>query len=80
MTLTKEEIIDLWKAIEVAKMECKDEFVLCYLYAMKESGILYGQLGIKVQLTYCLSNMQNWRGKTAKRVKTVFRNTINKLK
>lgn len=77
--LTKEEQMLLSSAIEVAKRLCPDSYAQSYLRAIDESALLYGAEGVKVQLLYCLNNMQYWRGPDARSVKKIFKDAIKRL-
>lgn len=68
----------LKEAIEAAKRECKDPYAQAYLGALPEAEKLYGGEGMRVQLLYCLNNMQTWHGETARQVKVVFKEHAKK--
>ena len=64
---------ELKVAIKTARIECKNVYALTYLKAIDTAIEQYGEEGLKVQLLYCLSNMQSWRGSVARDVKKVFK-------
>jgi len=64
---------DLTKAVKAALVECKNPYAQTYLRAIPLSALEYGKEGIQVQLLYCLSNMQTWRGETARQCKKVMK-------
>ena len=74
--LEKEDVAELFKAVEIAKKECKDPYALAYLSAINEAGTLFGKNGMKVQLLYCLENMHYWRGEVARATKETLKKTI----
>ena len=75
----EKELKEFYDAVETAKLECKDEYALAYLNAIGLADSFYGSEGIKVQILYVLSNMNYWRGDTARRVKKIFKRFANKL-
>ena len=77
--LTKLESNELFDAISVAKRECYDIYAQVYLSALDEAGILYGQLGLKTQIQYALSNMSHWRGQIARDTKKTLNRLIKKI-
>jgi len=74
--LEQEDVAELFKAVEVAKKECKDPYAQAYLSAINEAGTLFGSNGMKVQLIYCLENMKYWRGEVAREAKETFKKII----
>ena len=71
---------ELFEAIEIAKKELQTvkknpsiHVALCYLDNFKVSGVLYGPEGMQTQLIYILANLQTWKGKTARRCKSIFK-------
>ena len=77
--LTIEEKDELAIAIATAQKNCKDNYALAYLRAIPQSQIEYGDYGLKVQLLYCLGNMQTWRGPIARETKLIFKKMIKKM-
>ena len=73
--MTEKQIKDFQWALETAWKECKDPYAQTYLRAMERSAVEYGKHGVSVQILYALSNMQSWRGETAKKVKAIFKET-----
>jgi len=74
------DLAELKSAIATAIANCKDSYAQSYLHATDEALRDYGYKGLHVQLLYCLSNMQYWRGETARRTKAVFKKYIKLLK
>lgn len=72
------------EAIKIAKKECKNEYALAYLDAIPEAIELGAQMGVgathglDVQVLYAYSNMQYWRGQTAREVKAVIKDYLKK--
>jgi len=64
---------ELLEAINIAIRECKDPYAQTYLRNIDLAISEYGNEGLKTQLLYCLSNMQDWKGQTAREVKKVFK-------
>ncbi len=67
------------EAVETALVEVKDPYARAYLNALGLAETEYSNHGLKVQLLYCLSNMQHYRGETARTVKRVFKQRIKEL-
>lgn len=67
------------EAIETAIKEVKDTSAQAYLKALVESCPAYGDECIRIQLLYCLCNMQYYRGETARAVKKAFKQKIKEL-
>lgn len=63
------------EALLIALAEVKDECAQAYLQAIE-----YGSEGLKVQIMYCLSNMQYYKGKTARAVKKTFKAEVERLR
>jgi hypothetical protein len=63
----------LKEAIETAKKECKNEYAQTYLRAIPEAIEMHGTEGFDVQLLYALSNMNTWRGETARDKKAIIK-------
>lgn len=61
------------EAVRTATEQCKDPAAQTYLHAIDIAMDEYGSEGLRVQLLYCLNNMQGWRGEVARNVKKVFR-------
>lgn len=60
-------------AIKIATREVKDPYAQTYLKAVPKAIEMFGTDGLKTQLLYAVSNMQSWRGETARRVKAIIR-------
>lgn len=67
------------EAVSTALAEVKDPYAQSYLNALDDARMLYQDEGIKVQLLYCLNNMQHYRGETARAVKKAFKQKIKEL-
>ena len=70
--------MNIQEAIEVAKLECTDEYALTYLSSI-DKAIAYGESigrekdAYEVQLLYAYSNMDSWEDGRAEEVKGVFK-------
>ena len=67
------------EAAKTALAEVKDPYAQTYLYALEDAYSVYDNEGLKVQILYCLSNMQHYRGETARAVKKAFKQRIKEL-
>ena len=67
------------EAVETALAEVKDPYAQAYIQALDEARTVYGDEGVKVQVLYCLSNMQHYRGETARAVKKAFKQKVKEL-
>ena len=63
------------QCISIMKEEVTDPYCLHYIDALTES-IDSGMIGLETQLSYILSNANNWQGETATEVKSFIRNWI----
>jgi hypothetical protein len=76
----------LFQAIEAAVKECKDPYAQTYLRAIPDAvaeSEFLGQTpttGLRVQLLYCLNNMQTWRGEVARETKKTMNQWIKEHK
>lgn len=64
-------------AVQTALKEAKDQNALVYLKGLDRSREEYGEHGFQVQLLYALSNLQYWRGETAKKAKAIMKAYAN---
>jgi hypothetical protein len=64
---------NLNEAIKTAKKECKNPYAQTYLQAIPEAIEMFGTDGFDVQLLYALSNMNTWKGESAKNTKTIIK-------
>lgn len=70
------------QALEIAIEEVKDTYAQFYLsevQSMLTTSYGYTENDWNTQLMYCLSNMQQYRGETARQVKKAFRAKIKEL-
>ena len=67
------------EAAKTALVEVKDPYAQTYLNALEEAYSMYNDEGLKVQILYCLSNMQHYRGETARAVKKAFKQKVKEL-
>jgi len=67
------------EAVETALAEVKDPYAQAYLNGLGLAVAEYSDSGLKTQLLYCLSNMQHYRGETARAVKKAFKQKVKEL-
>ena len=70
--------MNIKEAIEIAKVECPDQYALSYLFTLEQSREYGRKIGrendaYEVQLLYAYSNMEEWVGERAREVKNVFK-------
>lgn len=79
--MTREQALRLACLTREARLECLDAKARAYLRPENfvEAVQLGGNEGVATQIAYVLSNMGNWRGETARRVKTELRSLQREL-
>jgi hypothetical protein len=68
----------LKRALDTAKINCKNSIAIAYIDAMDEVIRLYGDKGINIQLLYILNNLTGWRGELARETKIILKSYITK--
>lgn len=68
--------MNLKSAIEIMKVEVKNEYALAYIKSLDDVVDHDGMHGLLVQIRYIKDNLKGWRGENAKAVKAFLKEWI----